>query len=62
MLQTFPAKPIDFLTTFWTHHGPHSLSYHAILLDAKPTIPVTKNIVRCLAPYEDPPQSHFSEN
>ncbi|KAM7076441.1 stabilizer of axonemal microtubules 1 [Ciconia maguari] len=67
---TFPAKPMDYLTTFQTHYVPHQLtvtkSYkpvwsgpkHHTLLDAK-TIYATsytpKGIVRCLASYKDPP-------
>ncbi|NXU21719.1 SAXO1 protein, partial [Thalassarche chlororhynchos] len=67
---TFPAKPMDCLTTFQTHYVPHPLtvtkSYkpawsgpkHHTLLDAK-TIYTTsytpKGIVRCLASYKDPP-------
>lgn len=67
---TFPAKPMDFLTTFQSHYVPHPLtvtkSYkpdwsgpkHHTLLDAK-TIYATsytpKGIVRCLASYKDPP-------
>ncbi|NXK54720.1 SAXO1 protein, partial [Chauna torquata] len=67
---TFPAKPMDCLSTFQTHYLPHPLtttkSYKPAwpgprphtLLDAK-TIYTTsytpKGIVRCLASYKDPP-------
>ncbi|XP_059689991.1 stabilizer of axonemal microtubules 1 [Gavia stellata] len=67
---TFPAKPMDCLTTFQAHYVPHPLtvtkSYkpgwsgpkHHTLLDAK-TIYATsytpKGIVKCLASYKDPP-------
>ncbi|XP_040435958.1 stabilizer of axonemal microtubules 1 [Falco naumanni] len=67
---TFPAKPMDCLTTFQTHYVPYLLttvkSYkpgwsgpkHRTVLDAK-TIYTTsytpKGIVRCLASYKDPP-------
>ncbi|NXW50417.1 SAXO1 protein, partial [Nyctiprogne leucopyga] len=67
---TFPAKPMDFLTTFKTHYVPHSLPVmksckpgwsgqkHHTLLDAKTTYGTSytpKGIVRCLASYKDPP-------
>uniref|UniRef100_A0A8C0AT39 Stabilizer of axonemal microtubules 1 n=1 Tax=Buteo japonicus TaxID=224669 RepID=A0A8C0AT39_9AVES len=67
---TFPAKPMDCLTTFQTHYVPHPLtvvkSYkpgwsgpnHHTLLDAKTTYATSytpKGPVRCLASYKDPP-------
>uniref|UniRef100_A0A8D0F262 Stabilizer of axonemal microtubules 1 n=1 Tax=Strix occidentalis caurina TaxID=311401 RepID=A0A8D0F262_STROC len=67
---TFPAKPMDCLTTFHTHYVPHPLtvtkSYkpgwsgpkHHTLLDAKTiynTSYTPKGIVRCLASYKNPP-------
>uniref|UniRef100_A0A8B9RU53 Stabilizer of axonemal microtubules 1 n=1 Tax=Accipiter nisus TaxID=211598 RepID=A0A8B9RU53_9AVES len=67
---TFPAKPMDCLTTFQTHYVPHPLtvvkSYkpgwsgpnHHTLLDAKTTYATSytpKGLVRCLASYKDPP-------
>ncbi|NWZ57854.1 SAXO1 protein, partial [Haliaeetus albicilla] len=66
---TFPAKPMDCLTTFQTHYVPHPLtvvkSYkpgwsgpnHHTLLDAKTTYATSytpKGLVRCLASYKDP--------
>ncbi|KAM6187271.1 stabilizer of axonemal microtubules 1 isoform 2-T2 [Sarcoramphus papa] len=67
---TFPAKPMDCLTTFQTHYVPHLLtvtkSYKPgwsglkdhTLLDAKTTYTTSytpKGIVKCLASYKDPP-------
>ncbi|KAM6991152.1 LOW QUALITY PROTEIN: stabilizer of axonemal microtubules 1 [Passerculus sandwichensis] len=72
---TFPAKPIDFLATFWTHQGPHSLTVttykpvwsgpkHHSLPDAKTTYTASstpKGFARCLAPYKDPPSYIFEK-
>ncbi|NXI44566.1 SAXO1 protein, partial [Galbula dea] len=67
---TFPAQPMDCLTTFQTDYVPHPLpvtkSYkpdwsgpkHYTELDAKTTYGTSytpKGIVRCLASYKDPP-------
>ncbi|KAM6363744.1 stabilizer of axonemal microtubules 1 [Pluvialis apricaria] len=67
---TFPAKPMDFLTTFQTHYVHHPLtvtkSYkpgwtgpkHHTLLEDKTTYATSytpKASVRCLASYKDPP-------
>ncbi|NXI51657.1 SAXO1 protein, partial [Chloroceryle aenea] len=67
---TFPAKPMDCLTTFQTHYVPHPLTVtknykpdwsgpkHHTPLDAKTiysTSYTPKDISRCLASYKDPP-------
>ncbi|XP_068280240.1 stabilizer of axonemal microtubules 1-like isoform X6 [Nyctibius grandis] len=67
---TFPAKPMDCLTTFQAHYVPHPLTVmknykpgwsgpnQHTLLDAKTTYGTSytpKRIVRCLASYKDPP-------
>ncbi|NXJ63546.1 SAXO1 protein, partial [Rostratula benghalensis] len=74
---TFPAQPMDCLTTFQSHYVHHPLSVtksykprwsgpkHNTLLDDK-TIYATsytpKAIVRCLASYKDPPGYVFEGN
>ncbi|NXK03812.1 SAXO1 protein, partial [Herpetotheres cachinnans] len=67
---TFPAKPMDCLTTFQTHYVPQPLTVtksnkpgwsgpkHHTLLDAKTVYTTSytpKGFVRCLASYKDPP-------
>ncbi|XP_009708096.1 PREDICTED: protein FAM154A [Cariama cristata] len=67
---SFPAKPMDCLTTFQTHYVPHPLTVtksckpgwsgpkHHTPLDAKTTYAtsyIPKGIVRCLASYKNPP-------
>ncbi|NXT28284.1 SAXO1 protein, partial [Syrrhaptes paradoxus] len=67
---SFPAKPMDCLTTFQSHYVPHpptvtksckpgwSGPKHHTLLDAKTTYATSytpKGFVRCLASYKDPP-------
>ncbi|XP_010203393.2 stabilizer of axonemal microtubules 1 [Colius striatus] len=73
---TFPAKPVDYLTTFKAHYVPHPLKVtkrykpvwsgpkHPTLLDAKTTYATSytpKCITRCLASYEVPPGYVFEE-
>ncbi|OPJ84814.1 stabilizer of axonemal microtubules 1 [Patagioenas fasciata monilis] len=73
---TFPAKPMDCLTTFQAHYVPHPLtvtkSYKPgwsgpkdhVLLDAKTTYTTSytpKGVVKCLASYKSPPGYVFEE-
>ncbi|NXJ15231.1 SAXO1 protein, partial [Odontophorus gujanensis] len=67
---TFPAKPMDYLTTFQTHYQPHppmlTKSYKPPWPGPRPHIPVgakttyatsytPKGAVRCSASYKNPP-------